>query len=237
MNNILKINNVHAYIDENGTAQLYLWDCAKGLGLTQIKNEIEYVRWATVMSYLESFGISSQQVGKESFIPENIFYRLAFKCNNTVAEKFQTIVCDEILPAIRKTGSYNLPQMTQQEILIATLKEQQKIAVRVDSQDVAIKTISNKLENQMTIDHASCRKIQKEIALRVFTRLLENGYDERLKTDPADEYFDYIDTKRKYFSGLHREIKDRFAVSSYTDVKQKDFDSCINYIKNWIEKQ
>jgi prophage antirepressor-like protein len=241
MNNILTINNVRAYIDEKGTAQLNLEDCARGLGFCQMAaSGNEVVRWERVNKYLNNFGfiLSEQSIPKSGygvFIPENIFYRLAMKANNKAAIDFQLLVCDEILPTIRKTGSYFLPQMTQQEILIATLKEQQKIAIRVDSQDVAIKTISNKLENQMTIDHASCRKIQKEIALRVYTRLLENGFHQFNEYVVCDE--NYVKEKRKYFSGLHREIKDRFAVSSYTDVKQKDFDSCINYIRNWVEKQ
>jgi len=238
MNNILTINNVRAYIDKDGNAYLSLADCARRLGFTTIATSgNEVIRWARVNKYIESFSNNkfSSTLNSASFIPESIFYRLAMKANNDAAEAFQSIVCNEIIPAIRKTGSYNLPQMTQQEILIATLKEQQKIAVRVDNQDVAIKTISNKLDNQMTIDHASCRKMQKEIALRVYTRLLENGYSENVGGPLCKD--SYIKEKRKYFSGLHREIKDRFAVSSYTDVKQKDFDSCINYIKNWIEKQ
>ena len=44
-----------------------------------------------------------------SFIPENIFYRLAMKAKNEVAEKFQILVADEILPAIRKHGAYMTP--------------------------------------------------------------------------------------------------------------------------------
>jgi len=235
MNNILMIRNVQGYIDENGTVQLSLVDCARGLGFIETKGG--YVRWQRVYGYLEDFGFSTSGEGELAFIPENIFYRLAMKARNEVAEKFQALVCDEILPAIRRTGSYNMPKMTQQEILIATLKEQQKIVQRVDSQDVAIKTINNKLENQMTIDHASQRKIQKEIALRVYTRLLENGLPEKDVSRTVDEEIAYPKEKRRYFAELHREIKDRFAVSSYTDVKQKDFDSCINYIKNWIEKQ
>ena len=35
MNKILTINNVRAYIDENGVAQLNLEDCARGLGFTE----------------------------------------------------------------------------------------------------------------------------------------------------------------------------------------------------------
>ena len=35
MNKILTINNVRAYIDGNGVAQLNLEDCARGLGFTE----------------------------------------------------------------------------------------------------------------------------------------------------------------------------------------------------------
>ena len=103
MNEIVTINNVRGYIDEKGTAWLNLEDVARELGFTQIKNKKEYIRWETVISYCNEF---SQQVGKESFIPENIFYKLCMKANNEVARKFQDRVCDEILPYIRKTGMY-----------------------------------------------------------------------------------------------------------------------------------
>ncbi len=34
------------------------------------------------------------------------------KANNTTAEKFQALVADEILPAIRKTGGYSVKRIT-----------------------------------------------------------------------------------------------------------------------------
>jgi prophage antirepressor-like protein len=81
MNELTTIQGVKGFIDENGTAHLNLEDVARGLGFTQIKGDCEYVRWETVVGYLDSFGFS-QQVGKEGFIPENIFYRLAMKAKN-----------------------------------------------------------------------------------------------------------------------------------------------------------
>ena len=107
MNEIVTINNVRGYIDEKGTAWLNLEDVARGLGFTQIKNKKEYIRWETVISYCNEF---SQQVGKESFIPENVFYKLCMKANNEVARAFQDLVCDEILPSIRKNGGYIITQ-------------------------------------------------------------------------------------------------------------------------------
>lgn len=115
MSNLLTIKNVRAFIDGNGTAQLNLEDVARGLGFTQEKNGSEYVRWETVTVYLRVFGFS-QVVGKETFIPENIFYRLAMKAKNETAEKFQAIVADEILPAIRKTGIYSVSTQIPQTL-------------------------------------------------------------------------------------------------------------------------
>jgi phage antirepressor YoqD-like protein len=104
-NELITISGVRGFIDENGVAQLNLEDVARGLGFTQTKNGTEYVRWETVYGFLSELGFS-QQVGKDDFIPENIFYRLAMKAKNETAEFFQAKVADEILPAIRKTGMY-----------------------------------------------------------------------------------------------------------------------------------
>lgn len=104
---IMTIQNVRGYVDAQGTAWLNAEDVARGLGWTQDKNGVEYVRWETVNNYLNGFGFS-QQVGKDSFIPENMFYRLAMKASNAAAEKFQALVADEILPTLRKTGTYSI---------------------------------------------------------------------------------------------------------------------------------
>lgn len=103
INELVTINNVRGYLDDDNTAWLNLEDVARGLGFTQVKNNKEYIRWETVISYCNEF---SQLVGKESFIPENVFYRLCMKANNEVAREFQANVCDNILPQIRKTGMY-----------------------------------------------------------------------------------------------------------------------------------
>lgn len=65
----------------------------------------EYVRWNMVRRYLEDIGFPHKW-GKKDFIPENVFYRLAMKAKNEVAERFQSKVADENIPAIRKTGGY-----------------------------------------------------------------------------------------------------------------------------------
>lgn len=76
------------------------------LGFTQSKNNKEYIRWETVNKYLSKY--VSQQVGKGDLIPEPLVYKLAFKASNEVAEKFQDWLAIEVIPSIRKTGSYSI---------------------------------------------------------------------------------------------------------------------------------
>lgn len=110
---IMMIQNVRAYVDAQGTAWLNAEDVARGLGFVMVRNErvttsgdsYEAVRWARVNEYLKEFGFS-QTVGKDDFIPENMFYRLAMKASNAAAEKFQAVVADEILPTLRRYGVY-----------------------------------------------------------------------------------------------------------------------------------
>lgn len=114
MSNLITVSNVRGYIDENGTAHLNLEDVARGLGFTETKGD--YIRWQRVEGYLSEFGFSTSGERPE-FIPENIFYRLAMKAKNEAAEAFQAKVADEILPAIRRTGMYQVKPMSQLEIL------------------------------------------------------------------------------------------------------------------------
>lgn len=123
MNSLMTIENVRGYLDPaNGTAYLNAEDVARGFGFTQTKNGAEYVRWETVNGYLREFGFS-QDVGKDNFLPENMVYRLGFKASNETAQKFQALLADEVIPAIRKTGGYisGAKEMSDEEIMAKAL--------------------------------------------------------------------------------------------------------------------
>lgn len=126
---IINIDGVECY-ENGGTAYLNLETVARGLGFTQEKNGVEYVRWDRVEGYLSEIGFPHLW-GKGDFIPENVFYRLAMKAKNEVAEKFQAKVADEIIPSIRKHGGYIAGQeaMSDDELLAkALVVAQSKIA-------------------------------------------------------------------------------------------------------------
>ena len=101
MNDIINVNGVSCY-EKDGVAYLNLEAVARGLGFTQTaKSGNEVVLWERVNGYLNEFGFVPTS-GHDSFIPENIFYRLAMKAKNETAEKFQALIADEVIPSIRK---------------------------------------------------------------------------------------------------------------------------------------
>lgn len=125
MNKLITVKNIRGYITDDGTAMLNAEDVAMGWGFTQSKNGIKYVRWDRVNNYLSDFGYSPL-VGKDDFLPENIVYRLGFKASNETAQNFQALLADEILPSIRKTGSYSVMPKDYPSALRALADEYEK---------------------------------------------------------------------------------------------------------------
>ncbi|MGP1470056.1 MAG: BRO-N domain-containing protein [Schwartzia sp. (in: firmicutes)] len=110
MKEIITIGNVSGYVAKDGIAWLNAGDVARGWGFVKTETKdgktYESIRWARVNGYLQEFGFRPQ-VGENDFLPENMVYRLGFKANNERAQAFQAKLADEVLPAIRKTGSYS----------------------------------------------------------------------------------------------------------------------------------
>lgn len=98
---------VRALLNEDGSISINLEDAARGLGFVTVATSgNEVVRWSRVREYLESFGCT-QEVAKDSFIPESIFYMPAMKAKSETAIVFQKWLAIDVIPSIRKTGSYN----------------------------------------------------------------------------------------------------------------------------------
>lgn len=114
--NIVNVGGLDGY-EENGVINLNTEQSARGLGFTDTRNGVEYVRWARVDGYLKDFGIFATSGERPAYIPENVFYRLAMKAKNPAAERFQAWVANEVIPAIRKHGAY----MTKETLEAALL--------------------------------------------------------------------------------------------------------------------
>ena len=126
-NDKLKLK-VGAIQNEDGSISIDVEDSAIGLGWykTENKNGKEYksIRWATVEKFCKELGFDNK-LAKGDFIPESLFYLLAMKANNKVAQEFQKWLAVEVIPSIRKTGNYSSENKNKTKQVDNSLKEKE----------------------------------------------------------------------------------------------------------------
>lgn len=153
------ISGVSCY-ERDGTAYLRLEDVARGLGFTKKADSgNEVVNWTRVRQYLADLGVV-QKCTTVDYIPENVFYRLAMKAKNETAEKFQALVADEIIPSIRKTGSYSIvqadpnlpPELAMVEGLLNSMKQMYSTQQRHDKAIEQLTESMDTMKEVMTTD-------------------------------------------------------------------------------------
>lgn len=110
----------------DGSISISAEDAAIGFGWYQKKNGKVYPRWETLNGYCKDIGFS-QLVGKDDYIPESLFYRLGMKASNATAEKFQNWLSLDVIPSIRKNGSYEMPKKKQSNERLASVNNAVKI--------------------------------------------------------------------------------------------------------------
>lgn len=93
--------------EQDGVVYLSLRDVVKGLGFARKQNkggkDYDLFRWGTVRERFAKLGLSPFP-GKKSYIPEDVFRRLAAKTRNGMAERFRAWVTDEVIPSARECG-------------------------------------------------------------------------------------------------------------------------------------
>ena len=80
--------------------------------------------------------------------------------------------------------------------------------------------------NTVTLESNKQRKIQLEIANRVYKLLPE--------PQPELSNDDIKIMTRKFFSGLHKDLRNKFLVSTYKDIKVIDYEEALEFIREWV---
>ena len=102
-------------IEENGAVMFCGSDVAKALGYSNPRDAISrHCRGVVKRDTPTESGMQEM-----SFIPESDLYRLVFGSKLPMAERFTDWVTEEILPAIRRHGSYSRKPLTPAEQLLA----------------------------------------------------------------------------------------------------------------------
>lgn len=144
-------------------------------------------------------------------INESGLYTLIFGSKLESAKRFKHWVTSEVLPAIRKTGSYEMEQYSPE--MKAILMHDKKL-VKMDER-------VTDLENNTTIDYGQQQALG-DIVNRVVIEALGG------KGSPA-----YREISKKVFSECNRDLKHYFNVNARNNVPKKRFDEAVEYVKNW----
>lgn len=154
----------------------------------------------------------TDSLGREQetiFINESGLYALIFGSKLDSAKRFKRWVTSEVLPAIRKTGSYQKP-LTPQEMLRIQLG-------MIDNHEDRIAD----LEQNMTIDYGQQMLLGDTVSKVVIDAL------------GGKESNAYKEIGKKVFAECNRDLKHYFNVNARNNVPKKKFDEAVDYVKNW----
>lgn len=184
---VINVSGIDGY-EKDGVVYLKLETVARGLGFTttQIIKETEYVnvRWNRVDEYLAEIGFATSGKRPE-YIPENVFYRLAMKAKNEAAERFQAKIADEVIPSIRKTGSYRSLPVSPAEQLLAQAQlmvEQERRLKAVEEKTQATQKTVQSAFSALSHPTVSRDHWQDETRSQIRRMCLENGLNYQTHT-------------------------------------------------------
>ena len=191
----------------NDEPMFCLADVCKALEIshvTDVKNRLKQDGVGTA-EVIDSLGRKQNA----TFINESNLYKTIFQSRKESAERFTDWVTSEVLPSIRKTGSYQKP-LTQQEMM----------RIQLGMIDDHESRISN-LENTMVVDYGQQKILENTVNKTVIDAL--GGKDSNA----------YRQVGKKVFAECNRDLKCYFNVNSRNNIPKIKFDEAVDYAKNW----
>ena len=162
---------------------------------------------------------TSSGVQQMSYINEGDLYRLIMKSKLPSAEKFENWVMNEVLPSIRKTGGYNKPLTTLEQIQLLA-QGNTELAERVDRVEDKI----GSLENDMPLYGCEIDEVQKLVKRKVVSIL--GGKDSEAYADRS--------IRSQTFRDMYGQLKREFGcVSTYKSIKHRYIDDVQNFISSY----
>ena len=200
-----EFGQVRVIVQENNEPLFCLADICRVLDISNSRNVVSRIDEKGVRSIdtLTNGGVQSL-----NFISEQNLYRVIFQSRKEGAIRFQNWVFNEVLPSIRKTGSYSVKPMTTLEMLAVQVQAMVELerkqreydnALQGLSQDVdELKRVRVEAEQQLKAlplseektPEKSLRAVVNELA-RQYQRLTGCEYSEVWNKAYKDLYYKY----------------------------------------------
>lgn len=166
---------------------------------------------------LSSYVNSQNKELPKYFMNKKGFTLLAMGYTGNVAMKFKEAYIEQF--ELMESELKKPRVLSEREQLVAAMKLSIETAEEITAVKEEVKEVRVMVENQITLDHGEQRRIQRAVGHKVYE--LENNPEIR----------------NQLFREIYREIKDRFAVASYKDIKRKDLQAAIKYIEAWVPRR
>nr|WP_288868592.1 ORF6C domain-containing protein [uncultured Blautia sp.] len=214
---------VRTILNPDGSISVSAEDTAIGFGWTKTekKNGKEYtsVRWERMSGFSAECGFDHSW-SKDDYIPESLFYLLGMKANNERAQKYQRWLAMEVIPSLRKTGTYRMesPKSSLQllELELAALKE---VDGKVDAVNKDLQEFKKDLPI-LGVEEGQITNAVKRKGVNCLGGKNSNAYKDRpLRT--------------KLYCDIHRELKRQFGVTTYKAIKRSQCETAIKIIEEY----
>lgn len=149
-------------------------------------------------------------------VNESGMFSLVLSSQLPTAKKFKRWVTNEVLPAIRKTGSYQLPQTPEGQIRLL-LESNVHMDERMTNAEEDIALLKSKSEIDSN-QRFQLQKVRNKRAIEVC-----GGKDSNF----------YKTKSRKVFMELAHDFKEYFEIPRYDALRKEDFDKAIEFVEGW----
>lgn len=168
--------------------------------------------------------------GEANIISESGFYTLVLRSRKPIAKPFRIWVTSEVLPSIRKTGSYVTDQSNKVETMLEDMGCNMKIVyAQINNMEDMLGEQTEKLNqvvDNMTLTTRQQQRIYKAAKDRI-NHLLGGAHSKEYKVN-----------SKSYFINLWNSLKSEFKCgSSYKDLNPIYFEDAMSFIQNWIYEE
>ena len=175
-----------------------------------------------------------------SVIPEGDIYRLIIRSNLPSAEEFERWIFDEVIPSIRKTGGYNLPQTYADALRALADQAEQSAKLRLENSELQQANIEMKPKADFFDAVAGSKKaMSMEEVAKVLSypgvgrnKLFEILRNQNILQRDNIPYQKYID------SGYFRVIEQKYNVGDEVriNIKTLVFQKGVDFIRKTLDK-
>lgn len=195
------------------TPWLVLKDVCEALGIqnaTDVANRLD-------VDEVTRFNLGGQ-AGIVNVVSESGLYAVVLRSDKPSAKKFRKWVTSEVIPSIRKTGSYQKP-LSEKEMLRIQLSMIDEVEQRVEAVNTDLQTF----KMDMPILGLECDKITYAVKIRGVKCL--GGKQSNAYQDSS--------LRGRVYSDIYGQLKREFAVGTYKAIKRNQAELAVGIINEY----